>query len=211
MLIGSVDPGLDGCHGSLIAAASVTTAYGVQARSVSTIKGPPAEVAAWMADHSPAVVTVEVARGSVASGRDADPVLRQNIVAGQLIGHLEARGVPVVAVASGGSATPWAWTTSLGVKGVKGPAARDELTRRIVSVRLVNPEALPVGPRGGLMQDFWDATGLGLATLDRVQAQPSLSPAEALNNVSPLEELHLDRRRTRKNVMRKARAAKKVA
>lgn len=209
MLIVGVDPGLTACHAAVVTpTGQAATVYGAPARLVDTFGGTPAALAAWLSRfRQPDLVVVEVARGAVASARDGDPVLHNNIIAGEVLGHLRALGLSAVPVASGGNATAWAWRPSLGVK-VSGPTAKDALTTRIVHMRLTNPADMPVGPRGGHLQDFWDAAGLALAALDRVLAQPAFSPLEAVTRVTDLEAHRLGQRRAGKNASKHARAAR---
>ncbi len=159
-----------------------------------------------------AVFGVEVARGSIASARDADPVLMNNLAAGRFVGALEGTGEGVVTVASGGD-LQFNWRGALGVRG-KGPAQRDASTRTLVALRLDGD--LPAGPRGGLKQDYWDAAGLAIALLDRMEdrAVEGLLPADAALKVSqlnPLEQQLIVNKQTSKQANRRARAAARGA
>jgi len=115
------------------------------------------------------VVAVEVARGSVASGRDADPILQVNAVAGKLLGTLQnCPDVVAFPVASGGDAAGWNWRSALGITGV-GASARDASVAQLVGGALTSP--LPTGPRGGKISHYADAAGLALAVLYRALAR----------------------------------------
>ncbi|ABW35105.1 hypothetical protein Dgeo_3064 (plasmid) [Deinococcus geothermalis DSM 11300] len=209
MIVVGIDPGLTVSHASRVRLQGGSCVYGRQADLAGTFQGDPASLAAQLHAAGPAdLILVEVARGAVASARDGDPVLHNNIVAGEILGHLRALGLPAVPVASGGNATAWAWRPSLGVKGnTHGVAAKDALTVSIVALRLTNPEAMPTGPRGGHCQHYWDAAGIALAGLDRLLASPDLPPLEAVNRVSGLEAHKLERRRATKRASKQARAA----
>lgn len=211
MRIAGVDPGLHESHAASLryVGNQPSTVYGAKADLIRAIKGrTPSELVAQLAQHPrPDLVLIEMARGSIASARDADPVLQNNLVAGEIRGLLLAAGIPAVLVASGGDATPWNWRTSLGVRG-KGADLKDQATCQIVSIRLNNPETIPKGARGGHQQHWYDAAGVALAGLDRVLAKPLLSPEQAVNFIGPLEEMKLNQRRLRKNANKHRRAAK---
>lgn len=207
MKVAGIDPGLLCSHGAVITTSSeAPTAYGVRAALCRVVSGTPCQLAAQLFDAGVDVVLVEVARGAIRSQIDHDPVLEQNVRAGEIIGHCRQLGLGVVPVASGGAATAWSWRVALGVRhGVNGVAAKDAAVTRIVRLRLTNSDDIPCGPRGGHIQHYHDAAGLALAGLDRILARPELSPEDAISRPSTLESARLMQRKDSKSVRKQAR------
>ncbi|MCD0168021.1 hypothetical protein [Deinococcus sp. 23YEL01] len=208
MKIIGIDPGLHESHAASITLAPGATVYGRKANLTGTTAGNPAALVKWAAAQRSHVVLIEVARGAVAAKRDNDPVLHINIIAGQLLGQLQAAGIPAATVASGGNATAWNWRATIGVKGTIGAAGKDDLIHQIVRQRLTNPDAVPAGPKGGHLTHYWDALGVALAGLDRALSLPNMAPLAAMQHTTTLEAHALTARRTRKQACKQARTAR---
>ncbi|PIG96894.1 hypothetical protein [Deinococcus sp. UR1] len=208
MKVIGIDPGLLLNHAAALTLEPGATVYGRRAQVQAVTEADPAGLTDWAAQQNPHVVLVEVARGSVASKRDNDPVLHVNIIAGELLGRLRAAGIPAAPVASGGDATPWNWRATIGVKGASGADGKDDLIYKIVRQRLTNPESVPVGPRGGHLTHYWDAAGIALAGLDRALSIPGMPPLAAMLHTTTLEAHALTTRKTRKLASKQARASR---
>lgn len=191
MIVVGIDPGIEVSHGvTLSSAPGPATAYGTRARLLNTIASTPEHLTIWAAEQRAHLILVEVARGSVASGRDNDPVLHINIVAGEILGRLRAAGLPAAPVASGGAVTAWNWRTMIGVTG-SGADVRDDAITGIVRLRLDNHDEIPTGSRGGHLGHYWDASGIALGGMDRAAQLPTLTPLGAALHVTPIEQARL--------------------
>lgn len=215
LLIVGLDPGIGLSHAVALDFRSNIQPYRVQAHLELHTPPTPAPLphpADWnlsaLVALQPDAVLIEVARGAVASGRDADPVLHVNLIAGELIGRLNALGVLAVSVASGGDAAGWNWRSEIGVRG-KGASVRDECVEQVVAVHL-GKDALPIGPRGGKITHWQDAAGIALAGLSRIRAHYSLDVRQALTTFTVRDEVTLAARKSRKTAQKAARSGKRV-
>lgn len=213
MRIAGIDPGLGTSHMVVIEPLYQDCVYGPRARllSYTTLHTPELWEADWgrcatQNTVAPTVGIVEVARGSIASARAADPVLRNNIIGGMLAAHFNANVCPVVPVASGGAAA-WSWRGALGVRGA-GAKAKDESIKHFVDALLEGE--MPKGPRGGHLVDFYDAAGMALGALCRIMARPGLSPLEALTLPTELDKRKQAINQTSRQARKTARAYQKT-
>lgn len=155
------------------------------------------------ADAGIHVVAIEVARGEIHSGRAADGILRNNIMAGRLAGHFEAHQLPVLLVPAGGTTTAWSWRHELGA-GTTDAGVAHAVRRHLIG-------ELPTGSRGGHNSHYHDAAGAALATWRRAQRlhwTPGM-PLTELDKATALEAAIAERRATTRRVRRAARRVTK--
>lgn len=217
MIACGIDPGLTHTSFAFVQAAAGgrVTAYGpaLELLSHGKILTASPNLADWdltalldaLRQLAPAIVGVEVARGSIRAEIAADPVLRNNITGGAVMAFIHASGFPVAAVAAGGLEMGWSWRSELGVKG-KGATERDRFVRGIVKVRGIET---PTGPKGGLDQDTADAIGIAAAVLDRAQRRPHLSAQSAITVPDRITQLVMDKQKEQRAIRKKNRALKK--
>ncbi len=214
VLVG-IDPGLTTSHAVAIACNGVGQHYSLRALAelrtptdVRRVYHPEEYDLKAVASIKPDAVLVEVARGGIASGRDGDPILHCNVVAGMILGRLHMLGILAVPVASGGDVTAWNWRTELGIRG-KGAAARDAAVEMAVSAYLEG-SPLPTGPRGGKLTHWQDAAGIALAGFSRVYSTaPHIPLQDALTVPTYMDEVRLAKRKSRKVAGMAARAGKR--
>lgn len=210
MIVLGIDPGLELSHAAILRRTpGPATAYGCRAHLIGTRAGTPEHLTIWAAEQRAHLVLVEVARGSVASKRDNDPVLHINIVAGELLGRLRAAGLPAVPVASGGAVTAWNWRSMIGVTG-SGADTRDDAVTGIIRVRVENHDEIPTGSRGGHLSHYWDAAGVALSGMDRADQLPTLTPLGAALHVTPIEQAKLHDLRASKQARKLKRQSERA-